>query len=123
MPSRHAHRAALRRVREPDVVLPEALAAFPNVPSGCRWRNPVRGHDYVRSEWQLYRIDVSACRTIAEVHAWRDGTWAAWFAGDRGACAGTRAPHFTGGVDAAFARAAAHAFASCAGIDCHPAER
>lgn len=56
MPSRAAHRAALRRSSEPSVILPTGLVQPPLLPMDMGWRNPVRGYDYIRNEWHAYIV-------------------------------------------------------------------
>lgn len=69
MPSRHAHRAALRRSKEPGCIPPANLVDMPAVPSGCGWRNPMRGYDFDRSEWELYRVHAAGSDRLALVKA------------------------------------------------------
>ncbi|NIJ87011.1 hypothetical protein FHY35_004061 [Xanthomonas arboricola] len=66
MPSRSAHRAALRRSREPSVIAPEGMT-LPELPQRLGWRNPMRGDHYVRNEWELYRVSSIDAYTIATV--------------------------------------------------------
>lgn len=73
MPSRHAHRAALRRSKEPLCIPPAGLDAMPALPAGYGWRNPVRGYDYDRAEWQLYRDHPGGSETLVVVRAEPEG--------------------------------------------------
>lgn len=75
MPSRHAHRAALRRSKEPCVIPPQALPVLPVLPPAMAWRNPVRGYDYDRSEWQIYIVLPHASVVLARVNQLLDQTF------------------------------------------------
>lgn len=55
MPSRSAHRAALRRSQEPNVIAPEGVT-LPELPIGMNWHNPVVGQSTDRDEWNLLRV-------------------------------------------------------------------
>jgi len=74
MPSRHAHRAALRRHAEPDVLPPTGLSDLPPLPDdGLGWRNPVRGDAYERREWAVYIDHPGGSITLARVRQQQDG--------------------------------------------------
>lgn len=68
MPSKAAHRHALRRSKEPLVVAPSDMPDLPALPPEHGWRNPMRGDYYVRDEWQLYRMHPEASITLAVIH-------------------------------------------------------
>ncbi|APO93711.1 hypothetical protein OR60_07465 [Xanthomonas vesicatoria] len=72
MPFRHAHRAALRRSNEPHAIIPASLVRLPLLPAALGWRNPVRGDDYDRFEWQIYIVLPHASVTLARVIALAD---------------------------------------------------
>jgi hypothetical protein len=75
MPSRAAHRTALRRFKEPSVVAPSGLDKLPALSSQMGWRNPVRDYDYVRSEWQIYIVLAHASVSLAQVNEVRASTF------------------------------------------------
>lgn len=79
MPCRHATKAALRRSREPMVIPPSGLAEMPSLGHSIfndrGWRNPVRGYDYVRTEWEVYRVCPESARVLASVQLAADGTF------------------------------------------------
>lgn len=86
MPSRHAHRAALRRSKEPCVVPPRGLSELPLLPTGMAWRNPVRDYDYDRSEWQIYIVLPHASVELARVNELGDQTFEARAGMDHARC-------------------------------------
>ncbi|WP_435013025.1 hypothetical protein [Xanthomonas arboricola] len=51
--------------------------ALPKLPGNMGWRNPVRGNDYVRNEWELYRVSSIDAYTIATVRLEQAGERAA----------------------------------------------
>lgn len=68
MPSRHAHRAALRRFNEPSVTPPAGLGELPVLPyRATGWRNPVVGDDYDRTVWEIYQVIPGSSRVLASV--------------------------------------------------------
>lgn len=101
MPSRHAHRHALRRSKEPLVIPPQELAALPLLPADHGWRNPVRGDDYDRNTWEAYRSAPHDSATLATVQRSAGG-----FAVYLGSV--LNPPAYIGCVDIAFETAAAH---------------
>ncbi|MBB5875909.1 hypothetical protein [Xanthomonas sp. 3498] len=66
MPSRSAHRAALRRALEPSVIPPEGVA-LPSLPDNMNWLNPVIGNDHDRDIWNLIRILPGHAETVASI--------------------------------------------------------
>lgn len=66
MPSRSAHRAALRRAQEPSVIPPEGVT-LPDLPEGMNWLNPVIGDSYARDVWNIIRILPGGAVTIASI--------------------------------------------------------
>lgn len=86
MPSRHAHRAALRRSKEPYVITPSGLPGLPPLPSGMGWRNPVRDEDYDRSEWQVYIVLPHASVVLARVNQLADQTFEVGAGTDHARC-------------------------------------
>jgi hypothetical protein len=72
MPSRHAHRAALRRTKEPSCIPPPELPDLPALPPGCGWLNPVVGARFEREEWAIIRVTPAGGVRLATVR--RDGT-------------------------------------------------
>ncbi|MBB4126210.1 hypothetical protein GGR77_001500 [Xanthomonas translucens] len=72
MPSRSAHRAALRRAKEPGVIAPEGVT-LPELPEDMGWRNPVRGDAFDRDEWQLYQIEPGASINLATIRREKAG--------------------------------------------------
>lgn len=93
MPSRHAHRAALRRSKEPSVIPPSGLSELPLLPTGMAWRNPVRDYDYDRSEWQIYIVLPHASVELARVNQVADQTFEVRAGEDHTRC-DTAAPAF-----------------------------
>lgn len=79
MPSRSAHRHALRRSKEPLVIAPLELPVLPTLPRNHGWRNPVRGDYYQRDVWELYRVDPHASATLATVQRVASGGFATFF--------------------------------------------
>ena len=68
MPSRHAHRAALKRISEPAVIPPAGLAELPTLLGrSTGWRNRVIGDDYDRTLWEAYLVVPGSSRVLAEV--------------------------------------------------------
>lgn len=66
MPSRSAHRAALRRSREPSVIAPEGVT-LPELPVGMNWLNPVVGNDTDRDQWCLIRASAGGAEVLARI--------------------------------------------------------
>jgi hypothetical protein len=66
MPSRSAHRAALRRSQEPNVIAPEGVT-LPELPTGMNWHNPVVGESTDRDEWTLLRVGPGGATVLARV--------------------------------------------------------
>ena len=81
MPSRSAHRHALRRSKEPLVIAPPELPDLPLLPDGHGWRNPMRDYHYVRDEWELYRMHPQASITLAVIRRCDSGTYFVRLAG------------------------------------------
>lgn len=100
MASAAAHRAALRRAREPTVLLPDQLSHFPSLPEGYQWRNPVTGCLYVRDRWELYGSFVSESPKVAEVRELPGARWGVWFPSS--VAVGAREPDFIGSILEAF---------------------
>ena len=67
MPSRHAHRHALRRSKEPLVITPPELDHLPELPADHGWRNPLEGKYFNRDKWTLYRLACCGSTDIARV--------------------------------------------------------
>jgi hypothetical protein len=101
MPSKAAHRAALRRSKEPGVIAPAELPDLPALPPGHGWRNPMREYDYVRDEWELYRMHTAASITLAVIHRLNDGRFSVHLAS-----ADFGPPDLVGSAQEAFMRAA-----------------
>lgn len=66
MPSRSAHRAALRRSKEPSVIAPEGVT-LPALPPSMSWHNPVIGGNVDRDEWNLLRVGPGGADVLARV--------------------------------------------------------
>jgi len=79
MPSRHTTKAALRRAREPRVILPDGLTEMPSLGHSIfndrGWRNPLRGDHFDRSLWEAYRVGPEPARVLASVQLAPDGTF------------------------------------------------
>ncbi|AZR35235.1 hypothetical protein NX08_012935 [Xanthomonas vasicola] len=58
----------MRRSKEPCVIPPNGLLDFPHLPAGMGWRDPVRGQDYDRSEWEVYIVLPHASVVLARVN-------------------------------------------------------
>jgi hypothetical protein len=104
MPSKAAHRAALRRSKEPGVIAPAELSDLPLLPPDHGWRNPMREYDYVRDEWELYRMGVHASITLAVIHLLDAGSFSVHLAS-----ADFGPADLVGTAQEAFMRAAGHA--------------
>ena len=104
MPSRSAHRHAIRRSKEPLVIAPAELPDLPVLPPGHGWRNPVRGDYYVRDEWELYRMHPEASITLAVIHRLDAGSFSVHLAS-----ADFGPPDFVGSAQEAFMLAAGRA--------------
>ncbi len=66
MPSRSAHRAALRRSQEPGVIAAEGMT-LPELPAGMNWHNPVVGENIDRNEWDVLRVGPGGADVLARV--------------------------------------------------------
>ncbi len=66
MPSRSAHRAALRRSQEPSVIAPDGVT-LPDLPIDMNWLNPVVGQNANRDEWCLLRVGPGGAEVLARV--------------------------------------------------------
>lgn len=66
MPSRSAHRAALQRSKEPNVIAPEGLT-LPDLPAGMNWHNPVVGENVNRGEWEILCVGPRGADVLASV--------------------------------------------------------
>ena len=66
MPSRSAHRAALRRSQEPGVIAAEGVT-LPELPAGMNWHNPVVGESIDRNEWNVLRVGPGGADVLARV--------------------------------------------------------
>lgn len=51
------------------------------MPENWGWRNPVRGYDYVRDEWELYRVHPNGSDVLATIRM-RDGIYLVTGTGD-----------------------------------------
>ena len=107
MPSRSAHRHALRRSKEPLVIAPPELPDLPLLPEGHGWRNPMRDYHYVRDEWELYRMHPHAAITLAVIRRCDSQTYSVRLAG-----AAVAAADISGSAQEAFDLAARNARAS-----------
>jgi hypothetical protein len=74
MPSRSAHKAALRRAKEPTVIAPPGVE-LPALSSPFGWRNPVHDYSFDRDEWQVYREHPEQAITVARVRRLPDGAF------------------------------------------------
>jgi len=72
MPSRSAHRAALRRSQEPSVIAPDGVT-LPELPANMNWLNPVRGDRFDRDEWNLLLVGAGETVVIARIQRERPG--------------------------------------------------
>lgn len=67
MPSRSAHRAALRRSQEPNVIAPEGIT-LPDLPNRMNWHNPVIGDRTDRDRWDVLNVGPGGAVVVASVH-------------------------------------------------------
>lgn len=76
MPSRHAHRAALRRSKEPSLIPPACLPELPRFPGGAlAWRNPMVDYDFVRTQWHTYIDHPAGSFVLSSVTLLDDGAF------------------------------------------------
>ena len=86
------------------MVAPAELPDVPALPPGHGWRNPMREYDYVRDEWELYRMHIAASITLAVIHRLDAGNFSVHLAS-----ADFGAPDFAGSAQDVFLCAAGRA--------------
>ncbi|WP_238691651.1 hypothetical protein [Xanthomonas arboricola] len=77
MPSRSAHRAALRRSQEPGVIAPEGVT-LPDLPIGMTWHNPIVGQNIDRDEWEVLRVGPGGADVLARIRRNQAGGADVW---------------------------------------------